>query len=141
LWSKPPPIDAWSQFPSAAFEAQWAAGQALSVEEMMAQAVAARGELLVPDRANTESSTGAHQPLSRREVDVASLVVRRLNNRQIGEQLVIAEGTANIHVKSILRKLGLTSRVQIATWFVAETGLVEGDGISRPGDGRAVGST
>jgi two-component system nitrate/nitrite response regulator NarL len=43
-----------------------------------------------------------------------------MTNRQIAEQLVVSSGTVRIHVERILGKLGLTSRVQVATWVVGE---------------------
>jgi DNA-binding CsgD family transcriptional regulator len=60
----------------------------------------------------------AAAPLSGREREVASLVAQGLTNRQIGEQLVISERTADTHVQNILNKLGITSRAQIAAWVV-----------------------
>ncbi|MFN8633241.1 MAG: tetratricopeptide repeat protein [Chloroflexota bacterium] len=59
-------------------------------------------------------------PLTPREVEVAALVARGFTNRQIADELVIAEGTAANHVKHILTRLVLDSRVQIATWAVAK---------------------
>jgi DNA-binding CsgD family transcriptional regulator len=56
--------------------------------------------------------------LSSRECEVAALVARGLSNRAIAEALVISEGTAEVHVKSILSKLGFRSRAQIAVWAV-----------------------
>jgi non-specific serine/threonine protein kinase len=60
--------------------------------------------------------------LSPRELEVAALVARGMTNRQIAEALVITEGTAANHVKHILARLVLDSRVQIAAWAV-ERGL------------------
>jgi non-specific serine/threonine protein kinase len=54
--------------------------------------------------------------LTRREREVARLIAAGLSTRQIAESLVISRATAKVHVKHILRKLGLTSRVQIAVW-------------------------
>jgi DNA-binding CsgD family transcriptional regulator len=54
--------------------------------------------------------------LSEREHEVALLVAQGLTNRQIGEQLVITRKTVETHVGHVLGKLGLVSRVQIATW-------------------------
>ena len=56
------------------------------------------------------------EPLTERQREVAALVARGLTNRQIGEVLVITEGTANLHVKHILHKLGFATRAQIAAW-------------------------
>jgi predicted ATPase/DNA-binding CsgD family transcriptional regulator len=63
--------------------------------------------------------------LTRRELEVAALVARGLTNRQIAAELVITEGTAANHVKHILARLVLDSRVQIAAWAI-ERGLHRG---------------
>lgn len=60
--------------------------------------------------------------LTPREREVAALVAQGLTNRQIGAALFITEGTARLHVKHILQKLGFTSRAQIASW-TTEHGL------------------
>jgi predicted ATPase/DNA-binding CsgD family transcriptional regulator len=54
--------------------------------------------------------------LSERERDVVALIASGRSNRQIAEELVITKKTAEAHVSHILTKLGLCSRVQIATW-------------------------
>jgi DNA-binding CsgD family transcriptional regulator len=54
--------------------------------------------------------------LTSRELEVATLVAGGLTNRQIADQLVISERTAQNHVQHILTKLGFTSRSQIAAW-------------------------
>jgi DNA-binding NarL/FixJ family response regulator len=55
---------------------------------------------------------------------VAALIARGLTNKQIAEELIIAEGTANIHVGNILGKLGFASRAQVASWATTH-GLLE----------------
>jgi non-specific serine/threonine protein kinase len=60
-----------------------------------------------------------NEPLSSltdREREVATLVARGLTNRQVAQELAISERTAENHVAKILRKLGLSSRIQIASW-------------------------
>jgi DNA-binding NarL/FixJ family response regulator len=52
--------------------------------------------------------------LTAREVEVLSLVSTGQTNRQIGDALYISEKTASVHVSNILRKLGVTSRVDAA---------------------------
>ncbi|MCC6776744.1 MAG: alpha/beta fold hydrolase [Hyphomicrobiales bacterium] len=64
-----------------------------------------------------------HTSLSRREQEVAPLIALGLSNRQIAEELAIAEATVERHVANILTKLGYHSRVQIAAWAV-EHGLL-----------------
>ncbi|HZU04683.1 MAG TPA: AAA family ATPase [Chloroflexota bacterium] len=63
--------------------------------------------------------------LTLREREVARLVARGLTNRQLAAELVISEGTAALHVKRILRKLGLTSRVQLAALVAQARGAAD----------------
>jgi ATP/maltotriose-dependent transcriptional regulator MalT len=60
--------------------------------------------------------------LTPRECEVAALIARGYSNRAIGEALVVTERTAESYVHSILSKLNLSSRSQIAVWAV-EQGL------------------
>ena len=52
--------------------------------------------------------------LTAREAEVLALVATGGTNRQIGEQLFMSEKTVSVHVSHILRKLGVTSRVDAA---------------------------
>jgi ATP/maltotriose-dependent transcriptional regulator MalT len=52
--------------------------------------------------------------LTRREREVLSLLADGRSNRQIGEQLYMAESTAGVHVSHILGKLGVTRRSEAA---------------------------
>jgi predicted ATPase/DNA-binding NarL/FixJ family response regulator len=56
--------------------------------------------------------------LSAREREVAALLLRGMSNRQIAQELVITERTAETHVCRILSKLGLGSRAQLAALLV-----------------------
>ena len=62
------------------------------------------------------SSNAGAGPLGKREADVARLVADGLSNKQIGARLLISERTVETHVRSILNKLGLNSRAQVAVW-------------------------
>jgi two-component system, OmpR family, sensor kinase len=68
------------------------------------------------------AAESAVEALTRRQQEVARLVGAGLTNEQIARQLVITPGTTANHVEQILRRLGFTSRVQIATW-ATEWGL------------------
>jgi non-specific serine/threonine protein kinase len=57
--------------------------------------------------------------LTPREREVVVLVARGMTNRQIAEALVITEGTAANHIRHILDRLTLDTRVQVAAWAVA----------------------
>lgn len=62
--------------------------------------------------------------LSRRELEVAALVAEGLTNRAIGERMFISERTVDGHLEHIREKLGVSSRAQVATWFVAQSQAV-----------------
>ncbi|MHA3700657.1 LuxR C-terminal-related transcriptional regulator [Jatrophihabitans sp. YIM 134969] len=57
--------------------------------------------------------------LTPRETEVALLVADGLSNRQAARRLAISEWTVVNHMRGVLGKLGLRSRVQLARW-VAE---------------------
>jgi DNA-binding NarL/FixJ family response regulator len=53
--------------------------------------------------------------LTRREVEVLSLVARGFGNKEVGEMLGTAPGTVKAHVQSILAKLGAKDRTHAVT--------------------------
>jgi two-component system NarL family response regulator len=53
--------------------------------------------------------------LTPRELEVLSLIVRGMSNKEIGTNLSITEGTVKAHVNSILGKLNVSDRTQAAT--------------------------
>jgi ATP/maltotriose-dependent transcriptional regulator MalT len=53
--------------------------------------------------------------LTQREREVLALVRRGLSNREIASTLWIAESTAKVHVRNVLRKLGARSRAEAAS--------------------------
>ena len=61
--------------------------------------------------------------LSDREVDVLSLAIRGLSNKQIGKLLFISPKTVGHHIQHIYDKTGVSTRVG-ATLFALEHGLV-----------------
>ncbi len=58
--------------------------------------------------------------LSDRELEVLRLVALGHNNREIGQKLFISENTVKNHMRNILEKLQLSSRVEAATYAVRE---------------------
>jgi DNA-binding NarL/FixJ family response regulator len=52
--------------------------------------------------------------LTPREREVLELVARGYTNREIAASLVIAEVTAKVHVRRVIRKLGVRSRTEAA---------------------------
>ena len=61
-------------------------------------------------------ASAAVAQLSPREEDVLREIARGASNKEIARTLDIAETTVKIHVQHILRKLGLSSRVQAAVY-------------------------
>lgn len=45
---------------------------------------------------------------------VAGLVTEGLTNRELGERMVVSQHTVHLHLRSIFRKLGIRSRVELA---------------------------
>jgi DNA-binding NarL/FixJ family response regulator len=54
--------------------------------------------------------------LTKREIEVLKLVAQGLNNREIGRRLFISENTVKNHVRNILEKLHLHSRMDAAMY-------------------------
>lgn len=55
--------------------------------------------------------------LTKRQRQVATLIADGQSNREIADSLVLSTRTVEGHVESILAKLGMTSRTQIASWM------------------------
>lgn len=130
-----------------ALRMQTGAGVNALLAPVLAHATAAVRAGLGPDRYEVERSAGAcldreaaatlalgadvpeagapgrgtrSGPLSNREAEVARLVGDGLTNRQIGSRLFISERTVETHVRSIMNRLGFSSRAQIAGWVSDE---------------------
>ncbi|MGN6599360.1 MAG: response regulator [Actinomycetes bacterium] len=58
--------------------------------------------------------------LTDRELEVLKLVARGLNNRDIAKELFISENTVKNHVRNILEKLQLHSRMEAVVYAVRE---------------------
>jgi predicted ATPase/DNA-binding SARP family transcriptional activator/DNA-binding CsgD family transcriptional regulator len=118
---EPQLIAARSRMEEADWEAAFAEGKAMDLEEAVAYALSeeeqATPSFLAPDQL---------PGLTRREEEVAVLVAQGLTNREIAARLVISDQTAATHVKKILKKLALNSRSQLAAW-IAEQGRPSSD--------------
>ena len=82
-------------------------------------------ESLVPDvnalakRADEKQQVPAPK-LTDRELEVLKLVAQGLTNREIADQLYISENTVKNHVRNILEKLHLHSRMEAVVYAVRE---------------------
>lgn len=99
------------------FETAVAAGQAMTLEEVVAYA-------LVDDEAGFGPGTEEHAclpttiPLSPRKRGAAVRISRGCSNREIAAALVITSRTVDTHVMNVFTKLRLPSRPQVAAWAV-----------------------
>ena len=78
-----------------------------------------RAEHLVND---LDQAIRAGDPLTPREREIAELVSAGITNRAIATQLVLSERTVEGHVRSILAKLRLTNRTELAAWTLRSPG-------------------
>ena len=107
------------------------AGQATISPEMTAKLVSAFQAL--PTGAPPAEPPAAPPPadpidtLSPREREILECIAQGASNKEIARSLAIAEPTVKIHVQHILRKLGLSSRVQAAVYASRRQGP-EGNG-------------
>jgi DNA-binding CsgD family transcriptional regulator len=97
-----------------AWEEAWVEGKTMGLQQAVEYALAEETHAAQASSTPEQSSAGA-QPsnLTRREREVAALVVQGLTNHRIAQTLVISERTVENHVAHILNKLKLHSREQI----------------------------
>lgn len=63
------------------------------------------------------------QLLTDREMDVLKLIATGLSNKQIATQLFISEETVKVHIRNLLRKLNVHSRVAATVLYLENRGL------------------
>ncbi len=56
------------------------------------------------------------EQLTRRERDILKLIAQGMTNKAIARKLSITESTVKVHVKHLLKKMKLKSRVEAAVW-------------------------
>ncbi|GGB39267.1 DNA-binding response regulator [Flexivirga endophytica] len=98
-----------------------ASGKALLSPELGSTLLSEYSALVRGAPARDDEPTGE---LTDRELEVLGLVARGWSNRKIAEELFIAENTVKNHVRNILDKLQLRSRMQAALYAV-RGGLVD----------------
>ncbi len=119
-----------SQMTVQEFAKRWSAGRELTLEQAVAYALEEEKESIgterVPAGALTALQMAKHRygGLTAREREVAALVTQGLSNSDIGAQLFVTVRTVEAHITHILRKLGFSSRAQIAAWAI-DRGLAE----------------
>jgi two-component system response regulator DevR len=98
-------------------------------ELVRAVRAAARGEIALDPRTarqvvdrlkdlQSQVETNAFRDLSHRELDVLRLVARGETNKEIGKKLNLSEITVRNYVSTILEKMHLRNRIELATYAV-----------------------
>ena len=77
---------------------------------------------MVQGETNIEDNEGPFSSLTPREHEILCLLAEGQSNKLIARNLGISDGTVKLHVKAILRKLGIHSRVEAAV-IAVEQGL------------------
>ena len=98
----------------AASETAVALGAQTLIDDIEALARRARISLDAPVAPVLGETDALRMGLTSRETEVLALVAVGKTNREIGTQLYVSEKTASVHVSNILRKLGVSSRVDAA---------------------------
>lgn len=92
---------------------------------------AALGKMVVSERLTTLLAEALRNQRSRpagpdiasltaREMQIMRLIAEGLSNKMIARRLDVTEGTVKVHVKNLLKKMQLRSRVEVAVWAVQE---------------------
>jgi two-component system, NarL family, nitrate/nitrite response regulator NarL len=76
------------------------------------------GKLLYQFREKDLQHSTTLPTLTPREKEILMLIAEGITNKQIGEQLFIAENTVKNHTKNLLEKLKLENRVQLASYAI-----------------------
>ena len=77
---------------------------------------------MVQGDASVADEEGPFSELTPREMEILCLLAEGQSNKLIARNLGISDGTVKLHVKAILRKLGIHSRVEAAV-IAVEQGL------------------
>lgn len=75
-----------------------------------------------PEAGAARHRAATHAGLSDREFEIVELIAQGFDNKQIAESIFISEGTVRNHVSSMLQKLNLKNRTQLAVFYYRELG-------------------
>ncbi|MHB1167504.1 MAG: LuxR C-terminal-related transcriptional regulator [Carboxydocellales bacterium] len=84
----------------------------------------AAGQVSVPVQSGTKTAL----PLTKRELEVVSLLAKGFGDRKIASILVISEKTVRNHIRNVRQKLRVKTRTQVVL-FAVQAGLVNLDDI------------
>ena len=89
---------------------------------------AVHGKMVLSEAVNAALADAIRRPvekpatdlgqLTNREQEILELIAKGRSNKLIARELDISDGTVKVHVKHLLKKLNLRSRVEAAVWMV-----------------------
>ncbi|MFZ3184103.1 MAG: two-component system response regulator NarL [Pseudomonadales bacterium RIFCSPLOWO2_12_59_9] len=88
-------------------------------QALLGELVISPGLTRVLAQALREPQAANQVELTEREQQVLRMIAGGNSNKMIGRKLGITEGTVKVHVKNLLHKLGLRSRVEAAVWAMS----------------------
>jgi ATP/maltotriose-dependent transcriptional regulator MalT len=100
--------------------AAWLGGRVMSLEQATRLGTRLLDEIGSRTVSAAATTVDAGPRLTPRERQVAVLIAQGWTNRQIAEELVIAQRTVDTHVERILAKLGFSARAQVGAWAATE---------------------
>lgn len=74
----------------------------------------------LPNLVKTNHNSEATADLSEKELEVIECIAQGLNNKEIAQKLFLSEGTVRNYISSVLTKLDLRDRTQIAIFYYTE---------------------
>ena len=77
-------------------------------------------------RNKTNDTSNKQAELTSRELEIVKLIAQGKTNKEIARELNITEATVKVHVKNLLKKLSLKSRVEAALWAVSNKIVIIG---------------
>ena len=77
-----------------------------------------REKVVSADSSTVAPDSRPEELLSPRELEVLALIAEGASNAEIAARLMIAETTAQTHVKNLLRKLGVRNRTEAALRYL-----------------------
>ncbi|MDQ2076417.1 two-component system response regulator NarL [Marinimicrobium sp. ABcell2] len=89
-----------------------------SLQGKMVMSEAVTQALATAIRKPQQSASAKMESLTAREAEILKLIAQGLSNKLIARELDISDGTVKVHVKHMLKKLGLRSRVEAAVWMI-----------------------
>ena len=75
--------------------------------------------------ADRENSTTVFDELTDREMQILKEVAKGLRNKQIADTLFISESTVKVHMKSLLKKLQVPSRIAATVLYLERYGEIK----------------